>query len=185
MGPPKNWPYTRKDHISDDHITGTQCIRHIFYSHRFPISEQAERKCNCCAAGKGREPEQNVYREKTMRRHWRGGYRVLALRIWAWAKMWALGCMTPSHSHATKSINSSWILYKWYSLIGLFPRQGPRHQARPSNNGIPREEQPLSFPGNGRGALPQVEVTLGSSTEEVQIIHELVLNKLFSRMFDG
>ena len=25
MGPPKNWPYTRKDHISDDHITGTEC----------------------------------------------------------------------------------------------------------------------------------------------------------------
>ena len=24
-GPPKNWPNNRKDHISDDHITGTEC----------------------------------------------------------------------------------------------------------------------------------------------------------------
>ena len=25
-GPPKNWPNGRKDHISEDHITGTDCI---------------------------------------------------------------------------------------------------------------------------------------------------------------
>ena len=42
-------------------------IRRIFYSDRFPISEQAESVT--VSARKGRE--QNVYREKTMRRHWR------------------------------------------------------------------------------------------------------------------
>ena len=30
-GPTKNWPNTRKDLISEDHITGSQCTRHVYH----------------------------------------------------------------------------------------------------------------------------------------------------------